>query len=89
MALGASPGKVVGLILTHSGKLVLFGVALGVSLSLVLSKLLVHVFYMIRAYDVAPYLVGIAVVATAAVVAALIPSLRASRIDPVETLRAE
>jgi macrolide transport system ATP-binding/permease protein len=89
MALGASPGNVVGLILTHSGKLALLGMGLGAALSLVLCRVLGHFLYMIRVFDAAPYLVGVAVVATASAAAAFIPSVRASRINPVETLRAE
>jgi predicted permease len=89
MALGASPGNVVGLILTHSGKLALLGIGLGAALSLVLCRVLGHFLDMIHALDAVPYFVGIAVVASASAVAAFIPSLRASRIDPAETLRAE
>jgi predicted permease len=89
MALGASPGNVVGLILTHSGKLAVLGIGLGAALSLVLCRVIGHFLYMIRVFDAAPYLVGVVVVAVASAVAAFIPSLRASRIDPVETLRAE
>ncbi len=89
MALGATPGNVVGLILRQSGKLACVGLVLGVVLSLGASKLLVHVFFMIHAFDVAAYVGGLAAVSAAAMTAALIPSRRAARIDPVETLRAE
>jgi ABC-type antimicrobial peptide transport system permease subunit len=57
--------------------------------SLGASKLLGHVFFMIHAFDPVAYVGGLAAVAAAAMAAAFIPSRRASRIDPVETLRAE
>jgi ABC-type antimicrobial peptide transport system permease subunit len=52
-------------------------------------QLLASVYFMIRPFDAVAYLLGIAVVSSAAAVAAFIPSRRASRIDPVETLRAD
>jgi predicted permease len=89
MALGATPGSVVRLILRHSGRLAATGLLLGVLFSLGASKLLGHVFFMIHAFDPVAYVGGLAAVAAAAMAAAFIPSRRASRIDPVETLRAE
>jgi hypothetical protein len=89
MALGATPGNVVGLILRQSGKLAAIGLTIGVILAVGASKLLVHVFVMIHAFDPMAYAGGLGAVAVAAMMAALIPSRRASRIDPVETLRAE
>jgi ABC-type antimicrobial peptide transport system permease subunit len=66
-----------------------FGILFGLILSQVLGRLLTHVFYMIRPFDAIAYGAGIAVVALAAILSAFIPSRKASRIDPVETLRAE
>jgi predicted permease len=89
MALGASPGNVVGLILRQSAWLTGLGIAIGLVLSLGLVRMLTHVFYMIRTFDALAYVAGVGVVAIAAAASAFIPSRRASRIDPVETLRAE
>jgi predicted permease len=89
MSLGASPGNVVGLILRQSGVLAGLGIGAGLLISLVIGKLLTSVFYMIRPFDAIAYGAGIGVVAVAAIASAFIPSRRASRIDPVETLRAE
>jgi predicted lysophospholipase L1 biosynthesis ABC-type transport system permease subunit len=89
MAVGASPGNVVGLILRQSIWLTVGGIALGAVLTLALGRLLTHVFYMIRPFDAIANAAGCGVVAIAAVASAFIPSRRASRIDPVQTLRAE
>lgn len=89
MALGASPGSVVALMLKQSGRLAAAGLLAGVVLSFAASKLLVHLFLMAPAFDLVAYAGGLAVVGAAAMTAAFVPSRRASRIDPVKTLRAE
>jgi predicted permease len=89
MAVGASPGNVVGLVLRQSIWLAGSGIILGSLVSLVLGRLLTHVFYMIRPFDLIAYTAGCAAVAIAAMASAFVPSRRASRIDPVQTLRAQ
>jgi predicted permease len=89
MAVGASPGNVVGLILRQSIWLAGFGIVLGTLVSLVLGRLLTQVFYMIRPFDFMAYTAGCVAVAIAATASAFVPSRRASRIDPVQTLRAQ
>jgi ABC-type antimicrobial peptide transport system permease subunit len=89
MALGASPGSVVGLVLGQSGRLAIVGLALGLTGSLALAKLLSTAFFMLRIFDLAAYGVGLGVVALAALAASYFPSRRAARINPMDTLRAE
>jgi predicted permease len=89
MAVGASPGNVVGLILRQALWLAGSGLILGCLVSLGLGSLLAHVFYMIRPFDFIAYVAGCAAVMIAAMASAFVPSRRASRIDPVQTLRAE
>jgi predicted permease len=89
MALGASPGSVIGLVLGQSGRLAVVGLAFGLACSLALAKLLGMVFFMLRTFDAAAYGAGVLVVALAALAAAWLPSRRAARINPMDTLRAE
>jgi ABC-type antimicrobial peptide transport system permease subunit len=89
MALGASPGSVIGLVLGQSGRLAIVGLAVGLAGSLALAKLLSIAFFMLRAFDLAAYGVGLGVVALAALAASYFPSRRAARINPMDTLRAE
>jgi ABC-type antimicrobial peptide transport system permease subunit len=89
MAVGASPGNVVGLILRQALWLAGCGLILGCLVSLGLGNLLAHVFYMIRPFDLIAYMAACAAVTIAAIASAFVPSRRASRIDPVQTLRAE
>ena len=89
IALGATPGVVVRLILSQSVRFAAWGVAVGVVLAFGGSLLLRHLITLINVYDGVPYLTGSLVVTLAALIAAFFPSSRAARINPVETLRAE
>jgi hypothetical protein len=89
MALGASPGRVVKMILRQSGRISALGIVLGLVLSVVSARLLTHIFFMIKMTDVLGWVGAIAIVSTAALISAFIPARHASRLDPAETLRAE
>ncbi len=89
IALGATPGIVVRLILNQSLRYATWGVALGLALAFGGSLVLRHLLSMINAYDVVSYASGAAIVALASLAAAFFPSSRAARINPVETLRAD
>jgi len=89
IALGATPGVVVRLVLSQSLRFAIWGVALGLALAFGGSLLLRHFLTMLNAYDVISYTSGAAIVALASLAAALFPSSRAARINPVETLRAD
>ena len=89
MALGATPGNVVRLILGNSLRLAAAGLGLGLLVSLGTSRLLHHWLSMLKAYDLLAYTTGLTIVLAAAVAAAFFPSTRAAHINPVDTLRAE
>jgi predicted permease len=89
MALGASPGRVVKMILQQSGQISGIGIVIGLVLSAVSARLLTHIFFMIKMTDVLGWIGAVAIVTTAAVISAFIPARHASLIDPAETLRAE
>ncbi len=89
MALGATPGNVVRLILGNSLRLAAVGLGLGLLVSLGTSRLLHHWLSMLKAYDLLAYATGLTIVLAATVAAAFVPSTRAAHINPVDTLRAE
>jgi predicted permease len=89
MALGATPGIVVRLVLGQSLTFAVWGVAVGLTLAFGGSLLLRHVLTVINTFDVVSYGSGAAIVALASLAAAFFPSSRAARINPVETLRAD
>ena len=89
MALGATPGNVVSLILGNSLRLAVAGLGLGLLVTLGISRLLHHWLSMLKAYDLLAYATGLTIVLAATVAAAFVPSTRVAHINPVDTLRAE
>lgn len=89
MALGASRGNILRLVLGSALRMVLAGTVLGVVLALMVSRGLGSLLFEVDARDPAT-LVGVAVLLVAvAVMAALIPARAAAQVDPCRSLRAE
>jgi predicted permease len=89
MALGASPGAVMRLVLGHGRKLTLLGIGLGIAASLAVSRLMRQTLFEVDAADPAIY-VGLSVLLLlVAESASWFPARRATRIDPVIALRGE
>lgn len=89
MALGASTSAVIRIVLGQLMRLTLAGTVVGVALALAVSKLLASQLVNVGAFDWLAYLGGIAVVLTAGLAAAFLPSRRAARIAPAITLRCD
>jgi putative ABC transport system permease protein len=87
MALGATPGAVVRLVLAHAARWTAAGAALGVVGSLFAARLLATLLFHVSARD--PWILAAVVAALCAIamLAAWIPSRRAARVDPMEALR--
>ncbi|HYW42352.1 MAG TPA: ABC transporter permease [Bryobacteraceae bacterium] len=81
MALGASPSDVARLFLLHAARWTAAGLGLGLAGSLVVTRLLGS------PRDRASLAAAAAVLSAVALAAAWLPSRRAARIDPVQTLR--
>ena len=87
MALGARIGQVSRLVMVESLQLVGAGVVLGVTLSLVVNRMLSTLLFGVRPSDPVT-LVGVSVLLTGiALLASLVPARRASRVNPIEVLR--
>lgn len=89
MALGATPGKVVGLVLRQGMRAVALGLMIGISAAFVLSRVLGASLFGINATDVVSYGSAALLLAATAAIAVLIPARRASRVNPMEALRTE
>jgi ABC-type antimicrobial peptide transport system permease subunit len=89
LALGATPGNVVRLVVGHGLALAGSGLALGLLAAVVATRFLQSLLFEVHATDVVAF-VGVPIgLAAVAGLAALVPALRASRIDPVRALAAE
>ena len=89
VALGALPSDVLRLILKEAGAVALAGITIGVGGALVLGRLVQTQLFGIAPSDPTVLAASAAILAVVALLAALIPSLRASRIDPVRALKYE
>ncbi len=89
MALGATPIGILRLILSHSGQLILIGLAAGLLLTVFLGRLLRTLLFGVSAFE--PFvLAGVSVLLlVVALTASAIPAWRAARIDPLRALRQE
>ena len=89
MALGADQSNVLRLVVGDGTKLALLGVATGIIIALVSTRVLSAVLYGVEPADPAVFtLVGV-VLLLIAIAASLIPALRATRVDPMIALRPE
>ena len=89
MALGASRGNVVAMVLRMGMWMIAGGLAVGLGASLAVSKVLSSELFGVSARDPLTFAVVSAVVITAGAAACWFPALRATRIDPVVALRFE
>ena len=89
MALGASRGNVVALVLRGAFALIATGLLLGVPLSAAAGRFLGHQLYGLSPYNPAVIAVAVVALGFSALAASLIPALRASSISPLEALRVE
>ena len=88
-ALGAPNAGVVGGVLKEGLVLAAFGVLLGCGGAYLLARGLSSLLFEISPTDVTTFVTAALTLTAVAVVACLIPSLRASRVDPVSALREE
>jgi putative ABC transport system permease protein len=87
MALGLRPARVIGQIVKRGGALVLTGSVAGILAFLFLARLFTTFLYGVGAADPLAMAAAAATLLTVGLAAALIPALRASRIDPAVVLR--
>jgi len=87
MALGATPGAVLRLVLTEGMKLVGWGIVLGFGASLVLGRGLSHMLFGVGFADPASLASASVTLTLVALAACYLPAVAATRIDPMNALR--
>jgi putative ABC transport system permease protein len=89
MALGAQTGDVVRLVLRNGMAMTLIGVVLGLIVSYALTRFLSVFLYGVKPTDPLTFAVVALLLSAVALLACFIPAKRATRVDPMITLRHE
>jgi predicted permease len=89
MALGATVRQIVSGILGDTLRTAAIGLGAGLAVSMSLVRFFSGTIPIIPTYSLRTYVVGTSIVLVATVIAALLPSLRATQIDPSRALRVE
>jgi predicted permease len=88
-ALGAQAADVMRLVVGQGLRLVAIGLVLGLAGALAVARLLEGLLYEISPWDIATYLGAILVLGSAALVATVLPAIRAATVAPVVVLQQE
>jgi predicted permease len=88
IALGATGGEIRRSVLAESGRYLLRGLAIGLPSGWLMSRSFGSIFFEVAPGDASIHAFVAALLVTAGLAAAVIPARRASRVDPVVTLRA-
>ena len=89
MVLGAQSGDVLGLVMKQGAGMIAIGVAFGLVLALFLTRLMASLLFGVAPTDLATFASVTAVLFGVALAACYIPARRATRVDPIQTLRYE
>ena len=89
MALGAQSRDVVRLVLMRALKLVMIGVTAGLLLALAASRVISAMLFGLKSTDAATYALVLVILLPLITLMASLPALRASRVDPMVSLRDE
>ena len=87
MALGASGRDVMQLLISDSLRPVIFGLVAGIVAAIVVGRVFAGVLFGVAPADPIAFLSAILVLATAATIAVILPTRRASHVDPAAVLR--
>jgi predicted permease len=89
MALGASTGNVIGMVMKHGVRLAAIGLAIGVAGAFAVTRLMTTLLFGVRPTDPLVFAAVAVALMTVAIVASVVPSLRVTRIRPAHALRYE
>ena len=89
MALGASRGRVVAAMLRSASLMLVVGLVAGTLLALLATREASTLLFGLKPWDPGTLVGAAALLAVVTMVASLVPSMRAARVNPIESLRAE
>ena len=88
-ALGATPGRVIQMVLGDGLRLVVAGLVLGAAMGGLAARLMSGLLFGIRVLDVKTFAGAALLLLLVALLASFVPARRASRLDPMNALRSE
>jgi ABC-type antimicrobial peptide transport system permease subunit len=89
VALGATAGDVVWMVLRRALMLMGAGLVIGLGGALAITRTMSSLLFEVRPTDAVSFAGGIACLAVIALAASVVPAWRAARVDPIVALRAE
>lgn len=89
IALGARPADVLTLILTQGAIYILAGLAVGLAGAFAITRIISSSLYGVEPTDPEIFAISAATLVVVALVATFVPALRATRVDPLVSLRSE
>jgi predicted permease len=89
MALGAAPGRVIGMVLRETGMMLAIGAVLGIVFTFACARLIAGRLYGLSTLDPLTILSAVGLFAIVAALAAFVPAARAARVNPISALRHE
>jgi ABC-type antimicrobial peptide transport system permease subunit len=89
VALGANPLGVIALVLRQGARLALIGITIGIAAAAALSRFVDGMLFGLTPLDPATFIAVSVLLATIAFLASCIPARRATRVDPLISIRAE
>jgi ABC-type antimicrobial peptide transport system permease subunit len=89
MALGATRGTVLGMVLGQGARLTVVGLGVGIAASLLLTRFLQTQLFNVEPTDPGTIAAVVAFIALVAATACYLPASRATRVDPMVVLRDE
>jgi putative ABC transport system permease protein len=89
LALGATPGEVLRLVLGDGLRLTTIGVVIGALVGAAAARAMSRLLFGIKTFDLATFAIAVAILMVVALIASYVPARRASRVDPMVALRNE
>ena len=89
MALGAEAGRVRRMVVAQGARVVAAGVAIGVVVALAFTRALGSLLFGVKAVDAPTFVAMSASMVAIGLLASYVPARRASKVDPIESLRGD
>ena len=86
MAVGASPRRVVAMVVWEGTRLMLLGIGLGLVASAFAARAVQHLLFEVRGTDPTTFIVAPAILGGATLLASFVPAFRAARVSPLAAL---